>query len=268
MSEPMTLTPEQAEQIRRWQSALDKFATRYASRGPLTWTLIGVFIALHLVTGLVDLVAGRSDAWLLVFGARSDIALTLLGGRDRELVAAGELWRLVAAGFLHGDASHLFFNSLAMAGLGRLSEATFGRARTLAVFVFAVLGGNLLSQQGDAALSIGASGGVFGLMGALVAFGFRRRWALPPPVRDVYGRSLLKWIGLNLLIGFALPFVDNRGHIGGLVTGLAMGLVLHDRLLHEAGGRDEQARTFGFVLASALLLSWALFGMAGIGAEG
>jgi rhomboid protease GluP len=257
------LSPRQRALLRRWQRALDRFAERYASRGPVTVTLLAVFVVLHLATGMVDLVAGRADGWLLVFGARSDVALTLLGGRDKALVAAGDTWRLLSAGFLHGDASHLFFNGLAMAGLGRLSEATFGHVRTLAVFVFAVIGGNLLSQQGDAALSIGASGGVFGVMGALVAFGFRRQQAMPPPLRDLFGKSLLKWIGLNLLIGFLLPFVDNRGHIGGLLTGLCMGWFLHDEVLADPDGRVEQA-TLGLAAACALLLGWALAGVAGL----
>jgi rhomboid protease GluP len=258
--EPLTGSPEEDAQLRAWQRVLDRFVRRYASRGPLTLSLLASFLVMHALTGLYDLLTGSVGPWLAIFGGRSTEALTALGGRDRELVAAGEAWRMVSAGFLHADATHLLFNALAMSGLGRLSEATFGRVRTLAIFLFAVLGGNLLSQMGDANLSIGASGGVFGLMGALVTFGFRRGRAMPPPLKDVYGQGLLKWVGLNLLIGFLLPFVDNRGHIGGLLTGAAMGLVLRDEVFDATKPRTETG-TWLLLVVCLAMLAWALAGV-------
>lgn len=238
-----------------------RFQTFHAAGAPLAWTLVIVCVFLHLVTGVVDFSAGQTDAWGIVFGARSGETLTLLGGRNHDRVAAGEVWRLVSAGFLHGDASHLFFNGLALVGLGRMSEASFGSLRTLWIFLLSVVGGNVLSQLGDAPLSIGASGGVFGLMGALVAFGWTRRAALPPPMREMFGRQLWKWIGLNLVIGFLLPFIDNRGHIGGLVAGALAGLVLHDRLTRQDA--PPRVTTVLLTVACGVLLVAAFGGMAG-----
>ncbi len=247
--------------VRTWKRSVTRFRTFHEAGAPLTWTLVAVCVFLHLVTGVVDFVGGHADVWGIVFGARSSETLTLLGGRNHDRVAAGEIWRLVSAGFLHGDASHLFFNGLALVGLGRMSEASFGSLRTLWIFLLSVVGGNVLSQMGDAPLSIGASGGVFGLMGALVAFGWTRRAALPPPMREMFGTQLWKWIGLNLVIGFMLPFIDNRGHIGGLIAGAATGLLLHDRLTRQ----DSPSRvTTGCIgIACGVLLVAAFGGMAG-----
>ena len=247
--------------LRTWKRSITRFQSFHAAGAPLTWTLVVVCVFLHLVTGVVDFAAGQADAWGIVFGARSGETLTLLGGRNHDRVAAGEVWRLVSAGFLHGDASHLFFNGLALVGLGRMSEASFGGLRTLWIFLLSVVGGNILSQMGDAPLSIGASGGVFGLMGALVAFGWTRRAALPPPMREMFGKQLWKWIGLNLVIGLMLPFIDNRGHIGGLIAGAVAGLVLHDRLTRQDAA--PRLTTGLLTVACGVLLLAAFGGMAG-----
>jgi rhomboid protease GluP len=253
--------PVDPQRARGWFSAAARFRHFHAEGAPVTWALIVACVGVHAATGVVDFAAGRTDAWGAVFGARSAATLRAMGARDADAVAHGEPWRLVSAGFVHADASHLFFNGLALVGLGRMAEATFGSLRTLWVFLLAVAGGNVLAQMGDAPMSVGASGGVFGLMGALVAFGRLRGTAMPPPMRAMFGKELWRWIGLNLLIGFLLPFVDNRGHMGGLVTGALAGLVLHDRLTRAA--RPGRATTTALALGCVGLLAAAARGLAG-----
>jgi membrane associated rhomboid family serine protease len=249
---PILITREDAARVRTWRRSQRRFAAQHEARTPVTRGLLAVFVAFHALTGLSDVT--RGGLWGVVFGGRSTEVLTRYGGRARELVAEGDWWRLLSAGLLHGDMAHLAFNAFAWLGLGRLGEAVFGSARMLLVFLLSVLGGNVLSQMGEADLSIGASGGIFGLMGALGAFGWRRGARMPEPLRAVFSRDLWPMVALNLVIGFALPMVDNRGHIGGLITGGLLGLLLDDRVTMDSspGGGRVAAGVGGALLAVAL----------------
>jgi rhomboid protease GluP len=253
---PILITREDAVRVRTWRRSQRRFAAQHEARTPVTRGLLAVFVAFHVLTGLSDAARG-GGLWGIVFGARSAEALTRYGGRAKELVAEGDWWRLLSAGLLHGDMAHLAFNAFAWLGLGRLGGAVFGSARMLLVFLLSVLGGNVLSQMGNADLSIGASGGIFGLMGALGAFGWRRGARMPEPLRAVFSRDLWPMVALNLVIGFALPMIDNRGHIGGLITGGLLGLLLDDRVT-----MDPSRRGGSFAAgAGGALLAIALYGV-------
>jgi membrane associated rhomboid family serine protease len=238
--------------IRAWQRSARRFFDFYGTPPRATALLIGVFVVVHAMTGLADWRAG-TPLWLAVFGDRSPEVLVRFGARSTAEVRDGAVWRLLACGFLHADLTHLFFNALAFWGLGRLAEAVFGPVRFLWLFIVSVIGGSLLSQWGGGPLSVGASGGVFGLMGGLVVFGWRRRKAMPPPLREVFGRQLWPWIVLNLGIGAMLPFIDNHAHVGGLLTGAATGLLLQDRVTW----RDEPrgGTWLAMAVTSAVLLA-------------
>lgn len=234
-----------------------RFARWFFGPAPATWGLVVSFVILHLVASWLDRHENYDDVIGLVLGERTDEALTLLGGRSRELVNHGQLWRLLTCGFLHHDPLHLFLNATAMVGLGKRAEAVWGPARLLVLFLVAVLGGAILSQLGGARLSIGASGGVFGVMGALVAFAWRRRARLSPVLRAALGRELLPWIGVNLAIGAVVPAIDNLGHVGGLLSGLAIAFVFGDRITDQ-GEESPARRTFWALLAWGLLFVVAL----------
>ena len=153
------------------------------------------------------------------------------GGRSHELVADGQLWRLVTYGFLHAGPIHLTVNALSLLGLGPLCEAVFGRTSTAALFLSAVVSGAVLSQLGPAPLAVGASGGAFGMMGALVAFGAGRRAKLHPLLRRMFGASLWPWVVMNLAMGALIPGIDNLGHLGGLLAGLVFGALAPNRVV-------------------------------------
>ncbi len=260
--DPILLTRADAARLKAWKRADRRFWDGYSPYGPRVALLVS-FAALHAAGAALD--ARRRPLWAAILGARSDEALRALGGRDRALVADGEVWRLVTAGFLHGDLLHLVVNSVALAGLGGLAEAVWGPGRALWVFVASVVGGNLASQLGPASLSIGASGGIFGLMGGLGAFGLRHGRSLAPELRAVFSRNLWPWVGLNLGIGLLLPFVDNPAHFGGLLTGAALGAVLDQRITHPAGplgGRAAAAAALGTI---ALAFGGLMLGGAGAG---
>jgi membrane associated rhomboid family serine protease len=129
------------------------------------------------------------------------------------LVAAGEWWRIVTSGFLHANLIHVGFNAYLLWLLGRMLEPDIGRSAFLAVFVAGLLGGSggALLLSWDVA-TIGASGAVFGLMGAAMV-GLRRRGINP------WRSSIGTLVIINLVFTFAAANVSIGGHLGGLAAG-------------------------------------------------
>ena len=134
-----------------------------------------------------------------------------------------EYWRILTGAALHGGLLHLVMNSYAFYSFGSIVEMLANRAHLAIVFLLSALGGGLLSlaflPEGR---SVGASGGIVGLVGYLLIYAFRRRQFISPEFR----KSLLINIGFILIYGLVLfQVIDNYGHIGGLVTGAAYGLI-------------------------------------------
>jgi membrane associated rhomboid family serine protease len=127
-------------------------------------------------------------------------------------VATGEYYRLITAAFLHAGVFHLAMNMFALATLGPVLESALGRSRFLALYLLSALGGStlsfLLSSPGQ--FGVGASGAIFGLFGAYYVV-----------VRRLGGetRSIVTLLVINLVITFAVPIIDWRAHLGGLLTG-------------------------------------------------
>jgi rhomboid protease GluP len=181
------------------------------------------------------------------------------GALERDLVTGqGEAWRMVSAMFLHGGLDHLIGNLLMLYILGMACEHGFGRPQFLALYVAAGLCGSLLSLVGGRP-SVGASGAIFGLAGALIVLFWRYRGRLH--VRDQrVGIVLAVWAAYQLALGFLNPAVDNLAHLGGLLGGALMGLVLSPAVLE---GRAEVAARpttwVGAALAAAALGAAAVF---------
>ena len=178
----------------------------------LTYILIGICVALALGTMLSggDTVGGNSGDVI------RDFALS------RATVGDGEVWRLVTAGFLHAGLLHLLFNMYALYILGSMLEPAMGRLRFGLIYFVSLLAGSfgalLLQETG---FTVGASGAIFGLMGAAVVI-MRNRGINPME------SGLGLWIGLNLLITFTIPGISIGGHIGGLVGGALVAAILYD----------------------------------------
>jgi rhomboid protease GluP len=138
------------------------------------------------------------------------------GAKARDAILFGHWWRLITAGFLHGGLFHILMNSWVLFDLGAQVEELYG-ARRLVVFYFvATVCGFAASTWWSPVLSIGASAGVFGLIGAMIALGVRNQTALGSAIRGLY----IRWAVYGFLIGL-LPFfqVDNAAHLGGLAAG-------------------------------------------------
>ncbi len=137
--------------------------------------------------------------------------------------------------FLHDGFLHILFNGWALYQLGSLFELWLGSSRLFATYFLSGIAGSFASVlwntfgRGDLERpSVGASGAIFGLLGGLIAFLLRRRSRLTPLAKSLL-TQLLFWAGLNLFLGATFPLIDNAAHIGGLVAGLAIGLLLRDR---------------------------------------
>lgn len=157
-------------------------------------------------------------------------ALILLGAKENSLIAAGELWRLVGATFLHGNLIHIFFNAYALYALGPESERIYGTPRFLAIYFLAGVGGSVASYLFSPSPSVGASGAIFGLMGALGVFFYLNRRLFGEGGR-MQVQSIVTIAVINLLIGFSSPgVIDNFGHLGGLAAGLIAGYALAPRI--------------------------------------
>lgn len=246
-------TPE--ERRRYW---VDVALTASLRTRAITWpALLTMILLAHAAVSWRMLSNGRGLLVALV-GNRGEKLLLRAGALNDHALGDGEAWRLITALFLHGDGLHLLLNGLALAGLGALCEAVFGPARLLWMFVLCGVGGGLCSSLGGVDLSVGASGALFGWMGAVLAFGARYRRVLPVDVNAMLQRQLLPWAALNVLIGFLIPFLDWRAHLGGLGVGLVLGAISGNRVVPGAE-RARAWRAAQLVLSLAVILGalWA-----------
>ncbi len=153
-----------------------------------------------------------------LFGNGSEDAQTLLvfGANYAPLIKDGEVWRLLTSTFLHAGIFHLVVNMYALYILGTQLETFVGKTKFITIYFISGLMGSLFSVLlGGGSLSVGASGAIFGLAGALLYFGLRFRLYLGNALRN----QILPIILINLLIGFMIPAIDVAAHAGGLIAG-------------------------------------------------
>lgn len=178
------------------------FGGRLTTSNTVTMTLIGISAAVFLVQFLVGVnsVAGKWGMWPAAVAVNS------------------EWYRLLTSVFLHGSWLHLAFNMYVLFVLGPPLERLLGHTRFLALYLIAGLGGAVASFTFSSinTVSVGASGAIFGLMGALVVAGRHLRTDIT---------QVLVLIGINVVIGFLAPGIDWRAHLGGLLVGGAVAFV-------------------------------------------
>jgi len=162
-----------------------------------------------------------------VFAAQAIIGINrsvLLAGEYKDIILSGhEIWRILTGTALHGGIAHILFNSYAFYSFGRLIEMLSNRWHLAVVFLLAAISGSILSLMiSPHGISVGASGGIVGLVGYLTVYSFKRREFISASFRN----NLIFNIGFILFYGFVLvPAVDNFAHIGGLVMGAVYGLI-------------------------------------------
>ncbi|MBM3795030.1 MAG: rhomboid family intramembrane serine protease [Acidobacteria bacterium] len=185
----------------------------------LATLLVMVCSGLYVATIVYSMKAGNPHALTDIDGR----TLIAFGGKFGPAMLAGQWWRLVTAGFLHGGIMHIMFNMWSLLDVGAHAEELYGSSRMWVIFVVSTITGFWLSHWWrPMGLSIGASAGLFGLMGAMFAHGVKwERTAYGAAIKTVYYRALVYGIVASLLI----PMIDMGAHIGGLAGGFAVGWV-------------------------------------------
>ncbi len=177
---------------------------RRVNRAPVTYRLIGVTLAV----------------FLLQLGSQAILGFDLvatLGAKDNRAIAAGQIWRFFTPVFIHGGVLHFFVNMYSLHAIGPAVEIFFGAWRTLALYLLSGIAGVVLSIGFSPYRSVGASGAIFGLLGALGALLYSNRSAF-----GQHGAMQLRQIILVALLNLGLglsPGIDNWGHLGGLLYG-------------------------------------------------
>ena len=206
----------------------------------LTYALLAINVVMF---GLVELAGGTEDPDVLLdFGA-------MFG----PFISEGEYWRLFTAMFLHSGFMHLGFNALGLFIFGHIVERSYGHERFFLIYVLAGLAGSVTSYLfNPTAVAAGASGAIFGVVGALAAFlVVQRRTFGKHAQNSLIGIGII--VAINIFIGLSTPGIDNWAHGGGLVAGFILGLTLSPQY--------RQARTmFGYQVivntTGSLILKW------------
>jgi rhomboid protease GluP len=145
----------------------------------------------------------------------------LYGAKSNAAIAAGQYWRLITPIFIHANLLHIFVNMYSLYIIGPPVEAPYGYARFLLIYFLSGIAGVVLSFALSPNPSIGASGAIFGLVGALSEYFFRHRHRFGQMGRRQL-TNLLVVIGLNLVFGLTASQIDNWGHLGGLAGGFVL----------------------------------------------
>jgi membrane associated rhomboid family serine protease/tetratricopeptide (TPR) repeat protein len=178
-------------------------------------------------------------------GADNTQVLLNLGAAYGPYMRRGEYWRLVMPMFLHGGWLHILGNSYCLYILGPILERVYGYGRYLTIYVAAGMGGAFLSMEVSRNVSVGASGAIFGIAGAMLVTGYVHRDVIPPRWGRAFGRGMIPFIVLNLALGLSMHGIDNWGHVGGLAIGALLAFVIppprHDLPYGEIAEPPSQA---------------------------
>jgi rhomboid protease GluP len=233
---------------------MQDFVQRLCQATPRTWVTTTVVVVNVLVWLLTVLLGAH---WL----SPSPQALLLLGGNFLPLTLE-QPWRLMSSTVLHAGVIHLAFNMWAMLNMGRIAERFYGNTQFAIIYLASGLFGSLASLFSSAAVavSVGASGAIFGVAGALLAALFTKPHKLPKGLVASMRPSLVIFVGYSLFMGFTASMIDNAAHIGGLVAGFVLATVMAERFDWEEyrvhGPRRAVLATAGALLLAGLV--WQL----------
>ena len=229
---------------------------RRSTSSEATWLLLAINIGVYL--------------WMVLHGVSATSPtpddLVRYGANATDVTLAGQWYRVLTATFVHVGIIHLATNMWCLYNLGLLGEPLLGRWGLIATYVITGIAGNLLSLlvnvvTHNLSVGAGASGAVFGIAGILIVLLSNRKLPIPTQELDRLRRSVMQFAGLNLVIGLATSFsnvirIDNMAHIGGFLSGLALGPALVPRM---TSGRQRYLgrQKITFAVATLLLLLFA-----------
>ena len=186
---------------------------------PFTFIFIGANVGIYVLMCLAGGIAVTSvdQAVLVGFGAK----------QNDLIIQQHQYWRLITSMFIHIGFIHLFLNNYALWIIGQEIERIYGSARFVILYLITGLLGSLGSFYFNPhATSAGASGAIFGLFGVIATFAFRYRKEIPEFLSREIRRRVLPIIAINLIFGFSVRIVDNAAHLSGLISGVALALIV------------------------------------------
>jgi membrane associated rhomboid family serine protease/Flp pilus assembly protein TadD len=180
------------------------------------------------------------------------------GANYGPLTLSGDWWRLLTYMFLHSGIFHIAMNMWCLWSLGALCESLYGRWTYAVVYVLTGVAGGLASVAWNPGVwSVGASGAIFGLTGALIASFYLGEFSLSGIHIKSTLSSLLFFAGFNLFLGRVIPGIDNAAHIGGLISGLILGALI----ARAAPEHDNPIRRFSVLAVVAVAVAGAALGV-------
>lgn len=183
-----------------------------------------------------------------------------MGANFGPYTVSGQWWRLLTCVFIHGSLLHIAFNMWCLWDLGSLAESLYGHATFGVVYLITGVAASVASLVWNPnVLSVGASGAIFGIAGALIASIYLGEFSLPRAAFSGVLRSLVFFVGFNLVFGAMSSYVDNAAHVGGLTSGLILGAVI----AKIAPDRDSLSRRFAALALVCVILggsaAWWLY---------
>jgi len=177
-------------------------------------------------------------------------ASILLGAYYKTFVASGfEVWRFLTVGFVHISIFHLLINTMALMNLGTITEKIYGKLRFTVILVVSIIIGSLFVYVGEGNnLTVGMSGGLYGLMGALFVYTFETGMIKQPNVRSQFIRILT----VNIIISL-MPGISLMGHLGGFVGGVLLGVIFTRNDAWSMLRKNTIVATLGLLLALGYL---------------
>lgn len=185
----------------------------------LTYVIIAINVIMYLISAYFSNNILDIDINVLVF----------LGAKFNPLIAAGQYYRLLTCTFLHAGIVHLGLNMYALYDIGTLIEDIYGRLNFIFIYIISGIVSSIFSYMFSINVSIGASGAIFGLLGAALVVAIKMKHI----IGEQFKRSIISVILINIIIGLSIPNIDNFGHIGGLIGGIIVSLIIFKKKEHK-----------------------------------
>ncbi len=228
------------------------FETLIRSLGGLVPVLMAVCIFLYVISLLMDISAVMQPRGLFGLLAPGGEALYRLGMTGVYPMSQGKWWTLITAIYLHGGLLHILFNMIWLRNVGYAVDELFGTSRAFLIFTLSGIIGFVASNLLGVIFTIGASGSIFGLLGALIYYGRHRGGSFGEAVY----RQVGSWALMAFVFGFLFPGINNWAHAGGFVGGYVSAWLLGYQEIRRENGRHR------LLAVLAAVLTVAAFGLA------
>lgn len=174
-------------------------------------------IILNILVYLIEIIKSRNLIDINIY------TLIQMGAKINILINRGEIYRLITSTFLHGGIMHILFNMSALNIIGKEVEYIYGSKKYILIYILSALSGSLFSYLFNPnSVSVGASGAIFGLLGAMLVFGLKEK----NKIGKQYVKNILETLAINVIIGITISNIDNYAHLGGLIMGALSALIL------------------------------------------